>query len=88
LLEYYQDISKEITIRLSNKGLPMLQEFGIENLGTLRWHVLPLSKNVNQSQSKLEYDSGKFRMRYDTSLKDIGIMNHMFRDNILPLVGI
>ena len=27
-------------------------------------------------------------MRYNTSLKDIGIMNHMFRDNILPLVGI
>ena len=27
-------------------------------------------------------------MKYNTSLKDIGIMNHMFRDNILPFVGI
>ena len=66
----------------------MLQEFQLENIGTLRIHTLPLSTTVDEKQSSLINVDGKFKMQYHTSLKDICVVGHMFRDTVLPFVGI
>ena len=60
LFAKYDNISSKITLKLSQKQLPMIQEFELEELGILRLYVKPISDNFGKQTSNLVNKDGRF----------------------------